>query len=59
MSDNFSNDLIVELTRLVKSFLIPDLVRKLESLTTLLQTKDRKCGVKCMKFFPICDWCSL
>lgn len=31
MSDNFSNDLIVELTKLVKSFLIPDLVRKLES----------------------------
>lgn len=32
MSDNFSNGLIiVELTRLVKSFLIPDLVRKLES----------------------------
>ena len=31
MSDNFSNDLIVELTRLSKSFLIPDLVRKLES----------------------------
>lgn len=31
MSDNFSNDSIVELTRLVKSFLIPDLVRKLES----------------------------
>lgn len=31
MSDNFSNDLNVELTRLVKSFLIPDLVRKLES----------------------------
>lgn len=31
MSDNFSNDFIVELTRLGKSFLIPDLVRKLES----------------------------